>query len=87
MQLFSPKDQVNQPNLAIIAWYLTGNVSDGVTFTSETGNQDFIVLLNVVKATIVGDERRDLLAVLDQLHSDALTDGRVRLLRLHTTGT
>ena len=40
------------------------------------------VLVNEVKTTIVGHECGDLLAVLHQLHTDTLADGRVGLLGL-----
>merc|ERR1711998_201318 len=62
----------------------TGNVTDSVALTTEPGNQNLIVLLNEVKATVVGDEGGDLLAVLDQLHTGALADGGVGLLGLNT---
>jgi len=61
----------------------TGNITDGVTLTTETGDQDLIVLLNVVQATVTGYEGGDLLSVLDQLHPHALADGRVRLFGLN----
>lgn len=63
----------------------TGNITDGVTLATETGDQHLVVLLNVVQATVTGHERGDLLAVLDQLHTHALADGGVRLLSLNTT--
>uniref|UniRef100_A0AAG5CV59 Secreted protein n=1 Tax=Anopheles atroparvus TaxID=41427 RepID=A0AAG5CV59_ANOAO len=60
----------------------SGNITDGVTLATESGNQHLVVLLDVVQATIPGHERGNLLAVLDQLHTDALADGGVRLLGL-----
>ena len=62
-----------------------GNITDGVTLTTESRDQDLVVFLNKVKATIAGNEGADLLAVLDELHTDALSNGRVRLLGLDTT--
>ena len=60
------------------------NITHGVTRTTETGNQHLVVLVHVVKATIARNEGSDLLAVLDELHTHALTNGRVGLLGLHT---
>lgn len=42
------------------------------------------VLVGEVEATVARHERRELLAVLDQLHAHALPDGGVRLLGLDT---
>ena len=50
-----------------------GNVTDSVTLTSESTDQDLVVLLNEVETTVIGDERGDLLAVLDQLDTHALS--------------
>ena len=60
----------------------SGNISHSVTGTTETSNEHLIVLINEVQTTIARDEGSDLLSVLDQLHTDALTNGRVRLLSL-----
>ena len=62
----------------------TGKITDGVTTTAETGDEDFVVLIDKVKATITRDEGSDLLSVLDELDTDALTNGRVGLLGLNT---
>lgn len=50
-----------------------GNVTDSVTLTSESTDKDLVVLLNEVQTAVIGDESSDLLAVLDQLDTDALS--------------
>ena len=62
----------------------TGQISDGVAGTTETGNENLVVLIDKVQTTIVGDEGSDLLAVLDQLDTDTLANSRVGLLGLNT---
>jgi hypothetical protein len=56
------------------------NITDGVTLTTEASDENFIVFVGEVQATIARDEGGNLLTVLDELNADALTDGRVRLL-------
>ena len=60
----------------------SGNISHSVTGTTETSNEHLIVLIDEVQTPIARDEGGDLLSVLDQLHTDALTNGRVGLLGL-----
>merc|ERR1719391_448050 len=60
----------------------TGDITNSVTLTSESADQNLVVLLNEVQATVIGDKSSDLLAVLDQLDANALPDSRVRLLSL-----
>lgn len=62
----------------------TGNITNGVTGATKASNQHLVVVIAKVQATVSGDESGDLLAVLDELHPHAFTDGRVRLLGLNT---
>ena len=55
----------------------TRNISDGVTATTETGDQDFVILIDEGQATIIRDEGGDLLTVLDELNTAALYRGWV----------
>lgn len=59
------------------------------TYSYQCGKQEAAthVLLDEVQATVHRHESCDLLAVLDQLHTGALTNSRVGLLGLNTTAT
>lgn len=63
----------------------SGNISHGLSFSSLSGNKDFIVDLHKVQAAVPRDKSSDLLGVLDQLDTGAFTNSRVRLLRFNTT--
>ena len=62
----------------------TRDITNGVTLTTETSDENFIVFIGEVQATIARGEGSNLLAVLDELNAHALTDSRVRLLGLDT---
>lgn len=62
----------------------TGNVTLGLSAATEAGNENLVVLVGEVEAAVVGDEGGDLLAVLDELHTDTLANSRVGLLGLNT---
>ncbi len=46
--------------------------------------ENFVVFFDEVETTVVGNEGCDLLAVLDQLNTDALANGRVGLFSFNT---
>lgn len=62
----------------------SGNISDGVSLSTESGHKNLVVLFDVVQATVTRHESSDLLSVLDQLDTDALANGGVRLFGLDT---
>lgn len=62
----------------------TGDISLSLTLSTETGEQDLVVLVDEVEATIVRHESGDSLTVLGQLDSDTLSDTGVGLLGLNT---
>ena len=47
------------------------HVSLGHSGFSESGDENLVVLVHKVKATVVWDEGGNLLTVLDELHTDA----------------
>lgn len=56
-----------------------------MALTTETGHQNFIVLFNIIQATIPWYESCNFLSVLDQLYSDALANSRVGLFGFNAT--
>lgn len=73
-------DSLNGHDLESHTW----DITNSVTLTTETADEDLIVVVDIVKATIPGHEGGDLLAVLLEEHSHALTHTGVRLLALDT---
>lgn len=59
--------------------------SVGFGITDVEQSEQTHVLLNEVQTSIIGHEGCNLLAILDKLHSCALSDGRIGLLGLNTT--
>lgn len=62
----------------------TRNISDGMTLSTKSGNEYFVVFFNVVETTISGYESRNLLSILDELNPDTLSNGRVGLLGFYS---
>lgn len=55
-----------------------------MTATTESTDENFVIFINEIEATIARNERRNFLAILDQLDTAALANGRVRLLGFDT---
>lgn len=62
----------------------SGNISQSVTRATESRDENLVVLVDEVQATVAGDESSDLLSVLDELNTNCLTNGRVGLLSLNS---
>merc|ERR1711981_70886 len=58
------------------------DVTDGMSTSSESGDEHLVVLFDVVQTAVIRNERSNTLTVFDELHADALSDGRVGLFRL-----
>ena len=58
----------------------TGKITDGMTRSTESSDEDFVVLIDERHTSISGDVGGDSLVVFTELNSDAFTDSRVRLL-------
>jgi len=52
--------------------------------TTETGNEDLVVLIDECHATVLRNEAGDSFVVLLELNSDTLSDGGVGLLGLNS---
>jgi hypothetical protein len=62
----------------------TWQITDGMAGTTETGNEDLVVLIDECHATVLRNEAGDSFVVLLKLNSDTLSDGRVGLLGLNS---
>ena len=63
-------------NLKTHSW----QISDGMSGTTESSNENFVVIVNETHTTILWHVASNFLVVLFELNSHALTHGRVRLL-------
>ena len=55
-----------------------------MSLSSESGHKHFVIFVEEVKTTILGDESGDLLSIFLEENSDTLSDGRVRLFGFHS---
>uniref|UniRef100_A0A8I5T3N5 Uncharacterized protein n=1 Tax=Pongo abelii TaxID=9601 RepID=A0A8I5T3N5_PONAB len=55
------------------------NITNSMTFLTKSSNQNFMIFLNKVQATITEYKGRDFLAILDPLDPDTLPNGRIWL--------
>uniref|UniRef100_A0A8C0VZU4 Uncharacterized protein n=1 Tax=Castor canadensis TaxID=51338 RepID=A0A8C0VZU4_CASCN len=55
------------------------DITNSMTFSTKSSNQNFIVFLNKVQATIIGYKSCDFLAILDKLNPDTLSDSGIWL--------
>jgi len=62
----------------------TGNITLRLALTTESSEQDLVVLVYEIETTIIGHESSNLLSVLNQLHTHTLPNSRVGLLGLDT---
>ena len=67
-------------NLKTYSW----QISDGMSGTTESSNENLIIIIDETHATILWHVGSNFLVVLFELNSDTLTDGRVRLLSFNT---
>lgn len=62
----------------------SGNITHGMTGTTEPSHKDLVVLIHIVQTTIAGNECGNFLPVLNELDTDTLSDGGVGLFGLNT---
>ena len=55
------------------------NVTNSMTFGTKSSNQNFIIFLNKIQATITGYKRLWFFAILGELNPDTFPDGRIWL--------
>ena len=62
----------------------TRNITLCVAGTTKTGDENLVIFIDEVEATVIGDESSNLLTVLDELYTYALAYSGVGLLGLDT---